>query len=193
MPNSPAKRPDAEGQAGGIKGIPIDLRDIVSHLVDLILWMETGRGEPPDDAVLRYVRDAVTAKLHHRRRTRELAENLTAIERTMTPSTASPVTTTMPAKAGAAPDPQRRATAPISRPQAESGSGPEEIFYQALLAEETPVHLRCRDGYEVPSAIVRDVSAYALLVETLDGVELFLKRNVISISPIEKYGAPGGI
>ena len=60
-------------------------------------------------------------------------------------------------------------------------SGVEDGFYRSLVVERTPVHLRCRDGYEVPRAIVRDAGTYALLVETPDGLELFFKHAIISI------------
>jgi sRNA-binding regulator protein Hfq len=59
--------------------------------------------------------------------------------------------------------------------------GVEEAFYRSLVADRTPVHLRCRDGYEVPRAVVRDAGTYALLVETADGLELFFKHAIISI------------
>ena len=64
--------------------------------------------------------------------------------------------------------------------------GVEEAFYRSLVAERTPVHLRCRDGYEVPHAIVRDAGTYALLVETEDGLELFFKHAIISIRVLPK-------
>ncbi len=60
-------------------------------------------------------------------------------------------------------------------------AGVEDGFYRSLVVERTPVHLRCRDGYEVPRAIVRDAGTYALLVETPDGLELFFKHAIISI------------
>jgi hypothetical protein len=64
--------------------------------------------------------------------------------------------------------------------------GVEDAFYRSLVGERTPVHLRCRDGYEVPHAIVRDTGTYALLVETEDGLELFFKHAIISIRVLPK-------
>ncbi len=57
----------------------------------------------------------------------------------------------------------------------------EETFYQSLVDSGTQVHLSCRDGYELPRAVVKDVSTYALLVETPKGTELIFKHAVISI------------
>lgn len=57
----------------------------------------------------------------------------------------------------------------------------EETFYQSLVDSRIPVHLRCRDGYELPRAVVKDISTYALLVETPKGTELVFKHAVISI------------
>ncbi|HLW47079.1 MAG TPA: hypothetical protein VKW09_04850 [bacterium] len=62
----------------------------------------------------------------------------------------------------------------------------EDVFYRSLVAERTPVHLRCRDGYEVPRAIVRDAGTYALLIETEEGLELFFKHAIISIRVLPK-------
>jgi len=60
----------------------------------------------------------------------------------------------------------------------------EETFYQSLVDGQTPVHLRCRDGYEVPRATVKDVGTYTLLVETAGGAELVFKHAIISIRPL---------
>jgi sRNA-binding regulator protein Hfq len=65
-------------------------------------------------------------------------------------------------------------------------AGVEDAFYRSLVAERTPVHLRCRDGYEVPNAIIRDAGTYALLVETEEGLELFFKHAIISIRVLPK-------
>ena len=73
--------------------------------------------------------------------------------------------------------------------RATRGSGLEDGFYRSLIADRTPVHLRCRDGYEVPRAIVRDAGTYALLVETPDGLELFFKHAIISIRVLSKAAA----
>jgi sRNA-binding regulator protein Hfq len=57
----------------------------------------------------------------------------------------------------------------------------EDTFYQGLVEEQTPVHLRCRDGYEIPHAVLRDVGTYTLLVEARGGTELVYKHAIISI------------
>jgi hypothetical protein len=160
----------------GLKAAVATLNELVSHLADMILSLETERGEPPEGEVLSYVHDAVTTELRHRRRARELTRTLAAIEQEATPRPAGAAS----AKAAGA---ASRPAAPVTAlPPASTGQGdPEDAFYRALVAERAPVRLRCLDGYEVPSAIVRDVGPHALLVETVDGPELFLKRNVISI------------
>jgi sRNA-binding regulator protein Hfq len=66
--------------------------------------------------------------------------------------------------------------------------GVEDAFYRSLVSDRTPVHLRCRDGYEVPRAIVRDAGTYALLVETPGGLELFFKHAIISIRVLPAAG-----
>jgi len=164
------------GLTGVLAGSNADvaaLAELVSHLAGFILSLESEQRDRPDAAVLNYVCDAVTAEIGHRRRERELARALAAIEQETT-AAAIPASKT----AGI----ESRPTAPPrAAPQAPDGADPEDVFYRALVAERAPVHLRCLDGYDVPSAIVRDVSVYALLVETADGQELFLKRSVISI------------
>lgn len=57
----------------------------------------------------------------------------------------------------------------------------EEAFYQPLVEGRTPVHLRCRDGYELPRAIIKEAGTYSLLLETPAGTELVFKHAVISI------------
>ncbi|HEV2440235.1 MAG TPA: hypothetical protein VGX97_09255 [bacterium] len=73
--------------------------------------------------------------------------------------------------------------------RAARGSSVEDGFYRSLVVERTPVHLRCRDGYEVARAIVRDAGTYALLIETADGLELFFKHAIISIRVLPKPAA----
>jgi sRNA-binding regulator protein Hfq len=60
-------------------------------------------------------------------------------------------------------------------------SSMEDSFYQGLVEARTPVHLRCRDGYEIPHATLRDVGTYTLLVDTRGGTELVFKHAIISI------------
>jgi sRNA-binding regulator protein Hfq len=57
----------------------------------------------------------------------------------------------------------------------------EEAFYQPLVEGRTPVHLRCRDGYELPRAVIKEAGTYSLLLETPAGTELVFKHAVISI------------
>jgi len=59
----------------------------------------------------------------------------------------------------------------------------EEEFYQPLIEARTPVHIRCRDGYEIAHAILRDLGTYTILVEAAGATELVYKHAIISIRP----------
>jgi hypothetical protein len=151
----------------------LNLNRIVRQIADVILSFEDSGRHVSDQAVLSYIRDAVTAEIRRRRRTHELHRTLAVIERAMD----GPTTET-------------RAVAGLQRGRP-SGTPPapsrcaaslEKAFYRSLLEERAPVHLRCRDGYEVPCAVVRDAGTSALLIETADGLELFLTRNIVSIT-----------
>ncbi|HEV8339328.1 MAG TPA: hypothetical protein VGR25_06695 [bacterium] len=59
----------------------------------------------------------------------------------------------------------------------------EDDFYRRLVQSGAPVHIRCRDGYEIPEAVVRDFGTYSLLVEARGAEELVFKHAIISIRP----------
>lgn len=59
----------------------------------------------------------------------------------------------------------------------------EDAFYRRLVLAEAPVYIRCRDGYEIPSAIVRDFGTYSLMVEVNGIQELVFKHGIIAIRP----------
>lgn len=59
----------------------------------------------------------------------------------------------------------------------------EDAFYRRLVAAGAPVYIRCRDGYEIPSAIVRDFGTYSLLIENNGTQELLFKHGIIAIRP----------
>ncbi|MGH2376233.1 MAG: hypothetical protein ACRDIC_22550 [bacterium] len=59
----------------------------------------------------------------------------------------------------------------------------EDAFYRRLVAAAAPVYIRCRDGYEIPSAIVRDFGTYSLLIENNGTQELLFKHGIIAIRP----------
>ena len=82
-------------------------------------------------------------------------------------------------------DASRAGSAPV-RTGRQTG---EEGFYLALLEARTPVHIRCRDGYEIAHAVLRDVGTETLLVEAEGGTELLYKHAVISIRP--RGASPG--
>ncbi len=60
----------------------------------------------------------------------------------------------------------------------------EDEFCQPLIEARVPVHVRCRDGYEIPHAVLRDIGTYTLLVESEGATELVYKHAIISIRPI---------
>jgi hypothetical protein len=177
MTSLPARKPVPVPVSASIKAAAATLNELALQLADLILWLETERGELPDEAVLSYVYEAVTVEIRHRRRTQELSRSLAAIERETAGGGVRPPAVTRPALPYLGP----RAPAQAVTPGSDGKADPEDAFLRTLVAEGAPVHLRCLDGYEVASGILRGVSASALLVDTLDGPELFLKRNVISI------------
>lgn len=59
----------------------------------------------------------------------------------------------------------------------------EDVFYRRLVVTGAPVHIRCRDGYEIPTAVVREFGTYSLLVEVNGVVELVFKHGIIAIRP----------
>ncbi|MBI3976252.1 MAG: RNA chaperone Hfq [Armatimonadetes bacterium] len=59
----------------------------------------------------------------------------------------------------------------------------EDDFYRRLIQSGVTVHIRCRDGYEIPEAVVRDFGTYSLLVEAGGAEELVFKHAIISIRP----------
>jgi len=65
----------------------------------------------------------------------------------------------------------------------------EDAFYQPLIANHTPVHIRCQDGYEIPSAVLREAGTYSLLFEADGGVELVYKHAIVSIRPLTDRSA----
>ena len=61
--------------------------------------------------------------------------------------------------------------------------GLEDDFYRRLIHSGVAVHIRCRDGYEIPEAVVRDFGTYSLLVQARGVEELIFKHAIISIRP----------
>jgi RNA chaperone Hfq len=60
----------------------------------------------------------------------------------------------------------------------------EEVLYQSLIANRTPVHVRCRDGYELHPAVLRDVDTDSVLLEVNGATELVYKHAILSIRPL---------
>jgi hypothetical protein len=173
-----ARKPAPQVSSAVIKAAAATLNEFASQLADLILWLETERGELPDDAVLGYVQDAVTVEIRHRRHMCELARALASIERQAAGRAARiPI-----AAAPVAPSPQPAPVVRVVPPATSGGPDTEDAFYREIVSEGAPVDLRCLDGYEVVSAVILDIGARALLVETADGQELLIKRSLISIA-----------
>lgn len=63
-------------------------------------------------------------------------------------------------------------------------SSMEDDFFRHLVATGIPVHIRCRDGYEILEGILKDFGTYSLLVETDAGRELVFKHGIIAIRPM---------
>lgn len=76
-----------------------------------------------------------------------------------------------------------RADGPAAAKGAAGRLSVEDAFYRRLVAAAAPVYIRCRDGYEIPSAIVRDYGTYSLMVEVNGVQELVFKHGIIAIRP----------
>jgi len=60
----------------------------------------------------------------------------------------------------------------------------EDTFYQSLIANRTPLHVRCVDGYELVRAVLRDVGTYSVLLDVQGATELVYKHAILSIRPV---------
>ena len=60
----------------------------------------------------------------------------------------------------------------------------EDVFYQSLIANGTPVHVRCVDGYELVRAVLRDIGTYSVLLDVQGATELVYKHAILSIRPL---------
>lgn len=83
-----------------------------------------------------------------------------------------------------APPERARATDPAQARVAGKGTMEDEYF-RHLVTTGHPVHIRCRDGYEIAGAVVKDFGTYSLLVESDSGRELVFKHGIISIRPLQ--------
>jgi RNA chaperone Hfq len=59
----------------------------------------------------------------------------------------------------------------------------EDDFYRQLMHSRAPVYIRCRDGYEIPEAVVKDFGTYSVMIEARGVEELVFKHAIISIRP----------
>lgn len=82
--------------------------------------------------------------------------------------------------------PERQGGAEVAQPMNRftPKSSMEDDFFRHLVTTGTPVHIRCRDGYEILGGVVRDFGTYSLQVETDAGRELVFKHGIISVRPM---------
>ena len=80
------------------------------------------------------------------------------------------------------PDAGAQTDQPAARPAQRNSM--EDEYLRSLVSVSTPVHIRCRDGYEIPEAVIKDVGTYSILVETDGGRELVFKHGILSIRPL---------
>jgi sRNA-binding regulator protein Hfq len=71
--------------------------------------------------------------------------------------------------------------APATRPMPRASL--EDQFYRRLAVTGIKVHIRCRDGHEIPTAVVKDFGPYSLLVEADGLIQLVFKHAIIAIRP----------
>lgn len=82
--------------------------------------------------------------------------------------------------------PERQGGAEVAQPMnrfTPKGSM-EDDFFRHLVTTGVPVHIRCRDGYEILGGVLRDFGTYSLMVETDAGRELVFKHGIITIRPM---------
>lgn len=59
----------------------------------------------------------------------------------------------------------------------------EDDYYRRLIQSGAAVHIRCRDGYEIPEAVVKDFGTYSVMIEARGVEELVFKHAIISLRP----------
>ncbi len=79
--------------------------------------------------------------------------------------------------------PERRGGAAEVR--ADRGGPPrrsmEDDYFRALVDQATPVEITCRDGYQLPRAVILEYGTYSVIVATPSGRELIFKHAIISV------------
>jgi sRNA-binding regulator protein Hfq len=70
---------------------------------------------------------------------------------------------------------------PAARPMPRASL--EDQFYRRLAVTGIKVHIRCRDGHEIPTAVVKDFGPYSLLIEADGLTQLVFKHAIIAIRP----------
>lgn len=89
--------------------------------------------------------------------------------------------------------PERQGGAEVAQPMNRftPKSSMEDDFFRHLVATGIPVHIRCRDGYEILGGVLKDFGTYSLLVETDAGRELVFKHGIITIRPMSARSVQG--
>ena len=89
--------------------------------------------------------------------------------------------------------PERQGGAEVAQPMNRftPKSSMEDDFFRHLVTTGIPVHIRCRDGYEILGGVLKDFGTYSLLVETDGGRELVFKHGIITIRPMSARSVQG--
>lgn len=76
------------------------------------------------------------------------------------------------------------------RPRPGGRGAMEDDFLRQLISTGALVHIRCRDGYQIPGAVVKGFGTYTILIATKSGDELVFKHGIISIRPLSTNPTP---
>jgi sRNA-binding regulator protein Hfq len=88
------------------------------------------------------------------------------------------------ASPGAAVEGRSEGGRPGTEQRGGSKGGMEDDYFRHLITTSIPIHIRCRDGYEITEAVLKEFGTYTLLIETDEGRELIFKHAIISIQPM---------
>lgn len=78
----------------------------------------------------------------------------------------------------------------LDRPRPAGRGAMEDDFLRQLVSSGAPVHILCRDGYQIPSAVLKGFGTYTLMVATETGDELVFKHGIISIRSLSPAPTP---
>lgn len=143
--------------------------------------------------VMKDRRDELESMRAHYRRLREPQRQMPALspeangdEEGADTADFSEVRPERPGGAAVTPEPAKHEATPRMEQPARPGqrSSMEDEYLRHLVATGMPVHIRCRDGYEIAEGVVKDFGTYSVLVDTDAGRELVFKHGIIAIRPL---------